>query len=82
MDALSHHRILHRIVNRKEKNDTSVLVSICSSRPVAASIPTARLTFLVLNFCFDVFNGITGLNFQSYCLSGKCLDEDLHFFVG
>ena len=37
-----------------------------------------RNTFFVLNFCFNVFNGVAGLHLKSNGLAGKGLDEDLH----
>ena len=38
-------------------------------------------TFLVLNLGLDVLNGVSWLNIKSDCLSGKGLNEDLHFLV-
>jgi len=35
-------------------------------------------SFFVLDFGFDIFDGVGGFNFQSDCLSGKGFDENLH----
>ena len=35
-------------------------------------------TFLVLDLCLDVLNGVTGLNIEGDGLAGQSLDEDLH----
>merc|ERR1711963_169158 len=35
-------------------------------------------SLLVLDFGFDIFNGIGWLNFKGYCLSCKSLDPHLH----
>jgi len=35
-------------------------------------------SFFVLNFCFNIFNGIRSFNLKSYGLSSKCLHKDLH----
>ena len=35
-------------------------------------------SFLVLDFSLDVIDGVAWLDFQGNCLSGKCLDENLH----
>ena len=37
-------------------------------------------TFLVLDLCFHVFNGVSWLNIKGDCLSCKGLDENLHFW--
>jgi len=37
-----------------------------------------RNTFLVLDFGFDVLDGVSGLDIQSDCLSSEGFDEDLH----
>merc|ERR1712038_707407 len=37
-----------------------------------------RNTLLVLDFGFDIFDGVGGFNFQSDCLAGKSFDENLH----
>jgi len=38
----------------------------------------AELTFLVLNFSFNIFNGVRRFNLQSNCLARQCLYKDLH----
>ena len=35
-------------------------------------------TFLILDFSFDVFNGVRWFNIKSDSLSSQSLDEDLH----
>ncbi|KAJ0955743.1 hypothetical protein HanPSC8_Chr01g0006381 [Helianthus annuus] len=35
-------------------------------------------TFLVLDFSFDIVNGVRALDFKGDCLSGESFDEDLH----
>jgi len=35
-------------------------------------------TFFVLNFSFDIFDGVRSFDFQSDSLSSECLDKDLH----
>jgi len=35
-------------------------------------------TFLVLDLCLNVINGIAGLDIEGDCLAGEGLDEDLH----
>merc|ERR1711963_1083908 len=35
-------------------------------------------SLLVLDFGFDIFNGIGWLNFKGYCFSCKSLDKNLH----
>jgi len=37
-----------------------------------------RDSFFVLNFGFDILNGVWGLNIKSDCLTSKGLDKDLH----
>lgn len=42
------------------------------------------LTLLILNFQFNILNGVAGFDFQSNGLAGQGLDEDLHdenFFI-
>ena len=35
-------------------------------------------SFFVLDFGFDILNGVWGLNIKSHCLTSKGLDKDLH----
>merc|ERR1712121_37642 len=35
-------------------------------------------SFLVLDLCFYIFNGVRWFNLQSDCLAGEGLDKDLH----
>merc|ERR1712236_120145 len=35
-------------------------------------------SFLVLDLCFHIFNGIRRLHLQSYCFASEGLDKDLH----
>jgi hypothetical protein len=42
------------------------------------SLLIRRNTFLILNFCLDILNGVRGLNIKSNGLSSQSLDEDLH----
>merc|ERR1719411_1471296 len=35
-------------------------------------------SFLVLDLCFYIFNGVRWFNLQSNCLAGEGLDKDLH----
>merc|ERR1712213_70053 len=35
-------------------------------------------SFLVLDLCFYIFNGVRWFNFQSDCLAGEGLDKNLH----
>jgi len=35
-------------------------------------------SFLVLDFCLDVFNGVAWFNIESDGFSGQSLNEDLH----
>jgi len=37
-----------------------------------------RDAFFVLDFCFDIFNGVAGFNFKGDGLSGESFDKDLH----
>ena len=35
-------------------------------------------SFLVLDLCLDIFDGVCWLDIEGDGLTGKCLDEDLH----
>ena len=35
-------------------------------------------SFLILDFSFDIFNGVSWLNIKGDCFTCECLDEDLH----
>lgn len=39
---------------------------------------TARLTFLILDLCLDIFDGVAGLNLKGDGLPRQRLHEDLH----
>jgi len=42
------------------------------------SLLVRRDSLFVLNFAFDVFNGVRSVNVKSNCFSSEGFDEDLH----
>ena len=35
----------------------------------------------ILEYLLDIFNGVSGLNIKSDCLTGKGFDKNLHIYI-
>ena len=52
-----------------------------STQKYAHKASSSGLPFLVLDFGFDVVNGVGGLHLEGDCLARQGLDEDLHLSI-